>query len=328
MSQKTQPNYKRVADVTVRLARRDDQAGIQALFRKVFERDFTNAAYRWKFGSLSCPGCVAENNGIIVGFYGVTPWQIEIGPLRTDVLQVCDVAISPSWRGIQGFELFKLMAFTVGPTAMAPNSADLFGYPHTFFGFPSPGNARLGRRTQDYLQREDLHDVHILPWRSLVSVKLVANLHDRESLIRLCTSALASRGTPPSGTVMGCKTPDALLHRYVDSEHAYEFWVGRSMWSRHPHSLAVTRNHGDHTELMDIIAAPPNIEPIARSLARACSARGQRLTGWMTQSLCRFFIRHEIGPKVATISVSKNWPGILKDDNFRYLFFGGDVEFR
>lgn len=328
MSQRQRLDDKRVPNVTVRLACRDDQIGIQALFRKVFGRDFSAATYRWKFNSLTCQGSVAENEGVIVGFYGVMPWQIEIGPFRTHVLQVCDVAISPDWRGTQGLELFRLLAGTACSAAMDPHSSSMFGSPHTLFGFPSPSNARLGRRTQHYLLREDLHDVHILPRRSLISVKQVVQHNDRDALIQLCARALASRGTPPYGFVMGCKTPDALLHRYVDREHEYEFWSGRSLWLGQPHCLAVTRNHGNHTELMDIIAPHSNIEPFASALARACSSRGHRLTGWMTQSLCFSFTHHEIGPKVATISVSKNWPGLLKEDSLRYLFFGGDVEFR
>ena len=65
--------------VTVRLARPADRPGIQALFAQVFGQARGDAAYRWKFGALAFPGGVADCGGAIVGFYGVMPWQIEIG---------------------------------------------------------------------------------------------------------------------------------------------------------------------------------------------------------------------------------------------------------
>jgi GNAT superfamily N-acetyltransferase len=114
----------------VREAARDDAAGIQSLFRKVFHFDRDDSAYIWKFWGNDARSIitVAEAEGRIIGHCALWGAPLRIGGERVLGAQAVDIMTDPDYQR-QG--MFVALAEAAMELAAEQGIELLYGFPNS-----------------------------------------------------------------------------------------------------------------------------------------------------------------------------------------------------
>lgn len=256
-----------------------DIPAISELFRQVFGGAMTEAFYRWKYAGGG--GIVARSGDQILAHCGVMPRRLLVRGSITETVQLVDVMVHPSYRGILGrrgvfHETTAAAIETFGPLA---------------FGFPNLRHLQLGQRHGFYSPADRLVELHWRARSSIVSASsrlLDVQLADDRAIAQDAWDRMAADFY---SEVLGIRDPEWLSYRYArHPNHRHEIRAVSSRLSGRFKGLMVTRQEGDSLLVLDWIAPLIHLPSLARAAQNLAASRGLlRCTTWVAESFAAEF---------------------------------------
>ncbi len=297
-----------------------DIPAIGDLFHRVFGGTLTEALYRWKYAAGG--GIVARMGGQIVAHCGAMPRRVVMRGSIGEAVQLVDVMVHPSYRGILGrrgvfHETTAAAIETFGPLA---------------FGFPNLRHMQLGQRHGFYAPADRVVE---LSWSArsnfafsssrLLDIELA---EDRA----IAQEAWARMAADLRGQVLGVRDPEWLSYRYaLHPNHCHEIHVVRSRLSGRCKGLVVTRQEGDSLLVLDWVAALIHLPSVARAAQNMAASRGLlRCTTWAAESFAARFAPSQpiiIDPNITVPTIV--WCRDAREAQLRGWWLSpGDTDFR
>jgi lipopolysaccharide transport system ATP-binding protein len=259
-----------------------EHKGWHALFEASFGHSMSQAHWDWKYGGHELAGVGVFAEGELVGFYGGLPRPVMVHGTSAMALQIGDVMVHPSERGI----LTRQGPFFLACTTFLEQ---LMGYGRPFllgFGFPNQQGLRLPVRQGLY---EPVDQVTELQWRV---TRLLPDWRVRshavswtdESDVNACWAEMAQA---MKSSILGVRDWQFVVRRFLKHPTvAYTVLLVRSRWGGQPLGVVVLRDRGvDGLELMDLIGAPVHFSALVRAALRHAHLLGRsRLFAWATLS--------------------------------------------
>jgi len=299
------------------------------LFEASFGHSMSQAHWDWKYGGHELAGVGVFAEGELVGFYGGLPRPVMVHGTSAMALQIGDVMVHPSERGV----LTRQGPFFLACTTLLEQ---LMGFGRPFllgFGFPNQQGLRLPVRQGIY---EPVDQVTELQWRV---TRLLPDWRVRshavsladESDVNVCWTEMAQA---MKSSILGVRDWQFVVRRFLKHPTvAYTVLLVRSRWGGQPLGVVVLRDRGaDGLELMDLIGAPVHFSALVRAALRHAHLLGRsRLFAWATLSH-----RHLLdvwGSKSVPLDVwipANVWsPGpSVAELQGQWWLMGGDTDFR
>lgn len=305
----------------------DDEADLLALFHDAFGQDMDPALWRWKYAGRKRYGALVRKHGAVVAFYGGLPRQISLFGQPSTAVQVCDVMVAPSERGVLTRH---------GPFYLAAEFfQDHVGLKKTYplaFGFPSRRHCRLGEKLGFYAKVGAI--VHI-DWpvleaspHLLLGTRPLGQNQDKAA-DRLWREMAADL----SRQVVGVRDFAHLRHRYLEHPTInYRVLLVANRLTRQPYGIIVVRDEGDALELVDVVAPLRRIQTlvdIARRLA--WNLDRSKVYAWITEHNAGIFTGPHGKATLSEIVIPMlTWPGNMPPDEIdnRWWLMAGDTDFR
>lgn len=336
--------------LTLRDVVRNDMAALLALHTVVFGPNVDARWHAWKYGEApgqgQGQGVGAWHGSELVAFCGGLPRTVWRHNKSLAGLQIGDVMVHPSWRGIftrRGPFFHVSQRFYDSRLGPAPGRPFQLG-----FGFPSERHLRLATMTGL------LHDggvIESLHWRTQRAAGLDLPWHWRwqrldplDKRFDAATNAAWKSmlaNASDEGITIGQRDAAYLRWRYVDRPDAaspsmqwtscYQFFELRRPWSRIPAGVAVLDLRSPSAHWLDWVG-PIKLMPLALDACRleAMRAGAIELTAWasaaVAQQLAQSGIERRavcagLGIPVASDMKPAEVPGL------RYWLMGGDTDF-
>jgi len=253
-----------------------------ALFEASFGHGMSQPHWDWKYSGQELAGVGVWAGDEMVGFYGGLPRAVLVHGVAAMALQIGDVMVHPSQRGV----LTRQGPFFLTCTTLLEQ---LMGFGRPFllgFGFPSQRALRLAERQGIYKAVDQVSEVRwpvprLRPdWRVRSQRVTVAD----ESAVNACWAEMAHA---LRASIVGVRDWRFVVHRYLQHPTvAYTVLLVRSRLAGKPLGVVVLRDRGeDGLELMDLIAAPVHFSALVRAALRHAHLLGrQRVFAWVTSS--------------------------------------------
>jgi hypothetical protein len=300
-----------------------------ALFETCFGHAMSAAHWRWKYGSQELAGVGVFADDALVGFYGGLPRPVMLHGVSAMALQIGDVMVHPSERGV----LTRQGPFYLACTTMLEQ---LMGFGRPFlvgFGFPNQKGLRLAVKQGIYKAVDQMAEVQwavprVRPdWRVRSQVVSEAD----EAAVNACWGEMAQA---MKSSILGVRDWQFVVRRFLQHPSvAYTVLLVRARWSGQPMGVAVLRDRGEEgLELIDLIGAPMHFSALVRAALRQAHLLGRsRLLAWTTLSH-----RHLLdmwGSESVPLDVwvpANVWsPGPSATDlHEQWWLMGGDTDFR
>ena len=327
-----------------------DMTDLLGLHNRVFGPNVDGRWYAWKYGQASDQGqgqgVGAWHGSELVAFCGGLPrtlWQ-KNESLRG--LQIGDVMVHPSWRGIftrRGPFFHVSKRFYGTRLGAAPNHPFQLG-----FGFPSERHLRLAKMTAL------LHDAGViesLHWRTLHATKLAMPWHWRwhplnpaDKRFDTATNAawksmLASASD--DGLTLGERDAGYLRWRYGSHPNGkgpsskktsrYQFFELCRPWSKLPVGVAVLDLRSPTAHWLDWVG-PIKLMPLASRACRleASTVGATELIVWASVAVVNQLADSNYEHRVVCSGLGFPVASDLKDEEvprLRYWLMGGDTDF-
>lgn len=303
--------------------------GWHALFEASFGHVLTQAHWDWKYGGHELAGVGAFAQDELVGFYGGLPRPVLVHGVQAMALQICDVMVQPSERGV----LTRQGPFFLSCTTLLEQ---LMGFGRPFllgFGFPNLKHLRLAERQGIYAAVDQVVELHwpvprLLPnWRVRSHAVSLAD----QAAVNACWTEMAQA---MRSSILGIRDWQYVTKRFLQHPTVnYTVLLMRSRLSGRPLGVVVLRDRGaDGLELMDLIGAPVHFSALVRVALRHAHLLGRsRLLAWVTSSH-----RHLLGawdsesvPLDVWIPANVWTPGPSAAElQGQWWLMGGDTDFR
>ena len=336
--------------LTLRDVGRDDMAAMLALHTVVFGPHVDARWHAWKYGGATDQGhgqgVGAWHGDELVAFCGGMPRTLWQKNRSLAGLQIGDVMVHPSWRGIftrRGPFFHVSKRFYDSRLGAAPSRPFQLG-----FGFPSERHLRLATMTGL------LHDggvIESLHWRAMHATGLELPWHWRwqpldpsDARFEAATNAawksmLATASD--EGLTIGQRDASYLRWRYVDRPDAtgpgvqktfcYQFFELRRPWSKTPVGVAVLDVRSRAAHWLDWVG-PVELTPLALQACRleARRAGASELTGWASAAVAQRLAQSGIERRVVWAGLGIPVASDMKPEEIprvRYWLMGGDTDF-
>ena len=263
-------------------ARKPAQEAWMSLFAAAFGYPMSPALWTWKYANTGVLGTAAYANGEMVAFYGGIPRAIHYFGRPTMAIQISDVMVHPSERGVlTRTGAFQLMAATFFEQRVG------YGRPHLLaFGFPEDKHLRLAARLDLYAPVDRMTEIRWpaattrFDWRACARQVVPADANCVNALWGAMSAAL-------QGSIVGVRDWDLVQHRYLNHPaNRYTVMLVRRWLGGAAVGVVVLRDRGDEgVELLDFIA-PPERFPLLLGVARRFAGRlgRSRVFCWITAS--------------------------------------------
>lgn len=309
-----------------------DRPGVQALFRRVFGHEMSDALWSWKYGDGRGAAIGVWEGGELVAHYGGMRRNVLMFGRQVTAAQSGDVMVAPSARGTlsRRSPLF-LAAAAYLDTQVGDGNPSLLG-----FGFPNRRAWMAPRRLGLY--GGPVAKMLELSWgaasgmpRPLSKVRRLDTSRplDREALNE-CWRAMAKSMTD---CVLGTRDIDWLDHRYMGHpHHGYQFFLVCRRLTGEPMGAFVIRLQPQESrcELVDVIAPPDRMSEVVMQARRISGSLGVAgLWLWCTDMLAGN-VGRDACIKELDISVPANaWSGgpAIDPQIGRWWLTGGDTDF-
>lgn len=287
-------------DLHTRWAREADTSALLALFSRSFGHPMSEVEWAWKYRFAPTPGTVCLDGERIVAFNGGMPRRCYDGMADFDAVQMGDVMVDPDYRGIltrRGPFYHVVQAFF--GEAVGGEAHHRYRYA---FGFPHARHARLGRALSLYCQPDVIRQASWLatprrPWRYTARRLTRLDAHsDGATAVNVLWAAMRQA---LGDCIIGERHATWMEHRYLNAPgRDYAIWLVHERLTGRPLGVCVLRHRaGDFasnttdgtspdTELLDIVAPPPNMAAVV-AVARHITARAGDgcLGGWLTPAV-------------------------------------------
>jgi hypothetical protein len=289
----------------------------------------SQAHWRWKYGGQDLAGVGVFAQDELVGFYGGLPRSVMVHGVSAMALQIGDVMVHPSERGV----LTRQGPFYLACTTMLEQ---LMGFGRPFllgFGFPNQQGLKLAVKQGIYKAVDQMAEVQwavprVRPdWRVRSQVVSEAD----EAAVNACWGEMAQA---MKSSILGVRDWQFVVRRFLQHPSVdYTVLLVRARWSGRPLGVAVLRDRGeDGLELIDLIGAPVHFSALVRAALRQAHLLGRRrVLAWTTLSH-----RHLLdvwGSELVPLDVwvpANVWsPGPSATDlQGQWWLMGGDTDFR
>lgn len=299
------------------------------LFAAAFGHAMTPALFAWKYRNAQPAGVGVWSGESLVAFYGGMPRRILYKGAATMAVQIGDVMVEPSQRGVLTRSgPFQMAAATYLELCIGTDKAHLLG-----FGFPSDKAFRVAQRQGLYEAVDTLVALHwtaqkrSLPWHCEAVPLDNANVARVESAWRAMAAELTH-------SVVGVRDARYVRERYLEHpDKPYLCRLVRRRFTRHPLGVVVMRNrHGEGLELVDLIAAPRHFGLLlAVARTEAADAGLTHVNAWITASHAHWLRTPEATQSTLDVTIPSNvWsPGpAVTDVKDRWWLMAGDTDFR
>lgn len=320
------------SEPTLRWCTKSDIAMIQALFEESFGQPLSAVHWHWKYGAASDrAGMIAVDDGQALAFYGGAPRSILFFGQAAAAIQVGDVMVAPSARGIGVGKrgLFGRMA-----TAFL---AEMVGYDRpaiVAFGFPSLRALRLGELLGHYQRTDRMMELN---WSSKDSVRCwryrTRPWSGNPEAVDMLWAAMAADF---KDSIIGVRDATYIRHRYLEhpSLH-YDILMSSDRLTGRPWGLLVLRKHPEGLELIDLVAPRTRFAALINIALRVAERTGNsRLFAWSTEASSALLIQAstslpEIMPLDIWVPANISSPGPSPASLAgHWWLIGGDADFR
>ncbi len=336
--------------LTLRDVVRNDVAALLALHSLVFGPNVDARWHAWKYGEAPAQGrgqgVGAWHGDELVAFCGGLPRTLWRQNKSLAGLQIGDVMVHPSWRGIftrRGPFFHVSKRFYDSRLGAKPIRPFQLG-----FGFPSQRHLRLATMTGL------LHDggvIESLHWDTQRAAGLDLPWHWRwqrlDSLDKRFDGATNAAwksmlaAASDEGLTLGQRDAGYLRWRYVDRPEAtspsvqriscYNFFELRRPWSKIPAGVAVLDLRSPSAHWLDWVG-PVKLMPLALQACRleATRAGATELTAWASAAVAHRLAQSGIDRRVACAGLGIPVASDLKPDEvprLGYWLMGGDTDF-
>jgi hypothetical protein len=260
----------------------DTSASWLDLFKVCFGHEMSQAHWDWKYSGHDLAGVGVFSSSTLVGFYGCLPRQVLNRGVACHALQIGDVMVHPSERGVltrQG--PFYLSCTTLLEQLMGFDRPYLLG-----FGFPNQKALKLATRQGLYESVDQIAETHWpvnrigADWRIRSQPVFLSD----ETAVNACWADMAQAMT---GSILGVRDWAFVTRRYMQHPSVqYTLLKVKSRFSGKALGIVVLRDRAeDGLELIDLIGKPSNFPQLIRSALRQAYLLGrQRVFAWCTLS--------------------------------------------
>ena len=274
----------------------------ERLFREAFGSEVSKAVWDYKYGFVDHASLIAFHEDEVAGFYGAIPRRWWMGGELTESLQLCDVMVSPRFRGILGRQgLLARMALRVRDQKLGSAAKRAFA-----FGFPNERHLRLGVKLSLYREVEHLSEVSWHTGEVKGPRPWVREIGSSSSLSALGDRLWPEMALDLADFDLGERNGSYLVSRYFQHPtRIYRRYAVFSPWTFRPCALIVLEVSGKDCRLMDWVAAGESI-PLAIKASRMLGGRWgfERVLAWSTQGMLQRISRDAVtvapsGPSLA-----------------------------
>lgn len=300
-----------------------------ALFEACFGHAMPNDLLHHKYSHHPLAGVGAFADGELVGFYGSMPRAVMFKGQPAVALQIGDVMVKPSERGVltkQG--VFFLTCTTLLEQLMGFHRPFLLG-----FGFPNRQGLQIAKRQGIYTEVDQMVEVHWTASRSWPDWRVRSRqltLAD-EAAVNACWSEMA---LAMKSSIVGVRDFQFLMHRFLRHPTVdYSVLMVRKRFSGQPLGVVVMRDRGpDGLELVDLVGAPLHFTTLVRAALRHAGLLGRsKLLAWATQSHGHLLNLHGARSIPLDVWIPANvWSQGPRPEDLQgsWWLMGGDTDFR
>lgn len=303
---------------------------IQALFRRVFGHEMSDALWQWKYADGRGRSVVAWREGEMVVHYGAIGRRVCFFGEPRNVVQIGDVMVDPSERGV----LTKNGGFRQAANTFFDFNVGYGADYLASFGFPNERAMRLGCTLGLYGEIDRMLQLEWPALRRGRDLWSVSRHIGNDANAAAVADALWDRMRADlKEAIVGVRDWNYIKYRYLDHpSNAYDVVLVSTRWGWHPLGLVVLKQEGERCELMDVVGALgdfPRLIHQARRLAGRFGA--QRLYGWVAASFVSHFIDAGVQPQDIEVSVASNisrFGPTIEQMEKRWWLVSGDTDFR
>lgn len=300
-----------------------------ALFDICFGHSMSQAHRDWKYGGQPLAGVGVFSASGLVGFYGALPRHVVKHGVPCMALQIGDVMVHPSERGV----LTKHGPFYLSCTTLLEQ---LMGFDRPYllgFGFPNQKALKLATKQGLYASVDQIAETvwpvrPVRPdWRMRSQVLSLSD----EAAVNACWADMA---LAMKTSILGVRDWQFVVHRFLRHPTVnYTVLLVRTRFSGVPIGVVVLRDrHEDGLELVDLIGKPTHFPLLIRAALRQAHLLGRtRLSAWCTSSHQHLLhawggVSHPIDVWIPANVWSEGPSAASLSD--QWWLMGGDTDFR
>lgn len=267
------------SDVTLLPAESMPASSCQELFERSFDTPFDETLWRWKYDDGRGHSVLALKGGQVVAHYGGITRNIYYFSEQRRAIQICDVMVMPEHRSFYSKRsLFFLTAASMLEQHAGNSAQHLLG-----FGFPNIKAMHVAQRLGLYQKTDELlalsYDVnagtHRAPgWD-------VSQVSPGEALQETCNGLWHKMLGAFADGIIGVRDWHYLGYRY-EQRPGLDYRFLQLTCAGVAKAIAVTRDHGGHSLVMDLIAAPEDLADALRVLCAFGHGEGRPMVFWLT----------------------------------------------
>ncbi|WP_322993722.1 GNAT family N-acetyltransferase [Limnohabitans sp.] len=299
------------------------------LFEACFGHSLPNDLVQHKYSNHPLAGIGAFADGKLVGFYGCMPRAVILKGQPAVALQIGDVMVHPSERGV----LTKKGVFFLSCTTLLEQ---LMGFDRPFllgFGFPNRQGLQLAKRQGIYTEVDQMVEINWTVSRFWPDWRVCARqlTSADEAAVNGCWSEMAQA---MKSSILGVRDYQFVMQRFVRHPTVdYSVLLVRTRFSNKPLGVVVMRDRGqDGFELVDLVGAPHHFTILVRAALRHAYLRGHcKLMAWATQSHCQLLNTHKATSTPIDVWIPANvWSHAPPPEDLQgsWWLMGGDTDFR
>ena len=253
----------------------------RVLFERSFDTGFDPALWQWKYGDGRGHSVVACKDEETIAHYGGISRDILYFGKPERALQICDVMVMPQHRSFYSKRgLFFSTAASTLELHAGNTASHLLG-----FGFPNLKAMHVAQRMGLYAKTDELLALSY-PAASLVGASadetwavISDDLNDHHAA--LIDALWQQMATAFTDSIIGLRDRAYLSYRYPQRPGLdYRFLVQAGPAGGK--ALAVIRDHGEQSLIMDVIAAGDDLPSALRTLCQYGHETGRPMVFWLS----------------------------------------------
>ncbi len=306
-----------------------DQNKLLSLFALAFGHSMPVNLWLWKYAGQCKPAVLAHTSGKVIAHYGGMPRSLWLHEEKLNAVQICDVMVDPSMRGI----LTRRGPFMrIAETFLGEQTGKNKAY-RLAFGFPSDRALLLGEKLGLYARVDTLLEA---VWPILPAVRLPFWFKIRpllqednavvDGLWKKMSQALTDYVVPQ-------KDADFFRHRYLEHPvNVYASYLVSWRWFDQAVGIVVLRDHGPDqgVELLDLLGLPKAFGILLKVAQYSAGVAGrQRLFGWLTPNILTALPEPVTRNVVTNICIATpDLTEMAGQLHARWWLMSGDTDFR
>ena len=314
-------------------AKKTDEKELLDLFKESFGHSMLADQWLWKYPDDQPLGVCIRKQGHIIAFYGGVPRGIRFLGEKAEAVQICDVMVAPSQRGVltrRGALFHASLTFT--ENLLGPGKKFFCG-----FGFPSERHQRLGELYGIYKRVGGVIEAVWAPIaRPLALTSLMVPLPFPSQ--PLLSDLWQSMAKDLTGKVVLERDGAYIQNRFLEHPTIeYLSFLVLNRFSKKPLGLLILRDHGaEGVELVDMVGSLVHMPTLVSSAQRLTGKlRRPRLFAWLTSPVAA--ILKKTNPQLMDLNIpipivlpASAWQRVtdLPDTRDLWWLIGGDTDFR